>query len=338
MNAFGSLMTAMATPFDADGKVDFQKAHDLARLLLAEGSDSLLVAGTTGESPTLNHAEKLTLFRAVKKAAGTAPVLAGTGTNDTATSIALTREATECGVDGILVVSPYYNKPPQEGLYQHFRAVAQATTLPVVIYNIPGRTGVNLETVTLQRLARIPNVKAVKEASGNLDQVSEIARSIGASGRALAPRPLAHAASPVRDGLPATPRHDREERGETPTFASQAAVKEFSIYSGDDSLTLPILSVGGCGVISVASHVAGPEIKRMISAYLNGQVSEAAALHARLHPIFRGLFATTNPILVKAALRLRGFDAGTVRPPLVEATPEQIEHLRSVMLETGLLS
>lgn len=314
MSTFGHVMTAMVTPFDADGKVAYEKAAELAKLLLSEGSDSLLVAGTTGESPTLTHDEKLELFRCVKKAAGSATVFAGTGSNDTSATVALTREAESCGVDGILVVNPYYNKPPQEGLYRHFRAVAEATRLPVIVYNIPGRTAVNLEVATLKRLAELPNVVAVKEASGNLDQVSETARAVGAANGALA-----------RTLTAAGPREAAPERG-------------FDIYSGDDSLTLPMLSVGAVGVISVVSHVAGKEIKQMISSFLSGDVARAAQLHARLFPLFKGLFMTTNPIPVKAALKLKGFDPGGLRLPLVSATPEQVDKIRALMQEVGILS
>jgi 4-hydroxy-tetrahydrodipicolinate synthase len=317
VSTFGHVMTAMVTPFDPDGKVAHGRAAELASRLLSEGSDSLLVAGTTGESPTLSHDEKLALFQTVKKAAGAHPVVAGTGTNDTAASVALTREAEECGVDGILVVNPYYNKPPQEGLYRHFRAVAEATRLPVIIYNIPGRTGVNLDVATLARLAELPNVVAVKEASGNLDQVSDTARTVGAGFGALAKRPVVSGRGGAGEGGPA---------------------ERFAIYSGDDSLTLPMLSVGAFGVISVVSHVAGPQVQEMVSAFHRGDTGRAAALHARLFPLFKGLFMTTNPIPVKAALKLKGFDPGPLRLPLVEATPEQVGRIRQLMEEVGVLS
>lgn len=309
MNTFGHVMTAMVTPFDTNGRVDLQKAAELATRLLAEGTDTLVVAGTTGESPTLTHDEKLALFRAVKAAAGSAPVVAGTGSNDTQASVALTREAEACGVDGILAVNPYYNKPPQEGLYRHFRAMAEATRLPVIVYNIPGRTGVNLDVTTLARLAAQPNIVAVKEASGSLDQVSETARVVGA----------AHGAARAAG-------------------ANALRPDDFAIYSGDDSLTLPMLAVGGYGVVSVLSHVAGREIQEMIRAFHQGDIARAAALHARLLPLSKALFLTTNPIPVKAALKLKGFDAGGLRLPLVEATETQVETIRIALRETGLLS
>ena len=298
------LMTAMVTPFDKDGAVDLARVGDLVEHLLAEGTDGLLVCGTTGESPTLSSEEKLALFRVVLQVArGRAPVIAGVGSNNTAGTVALARRAADLGVDALLVVNPYYNKPPQEGLYQHFRAVAEATPLPNILYNIPGRTAVNLEVSTLTRLAALPNVVAVKEASGNLDQVSETLRGVGGAGGVLDP-----------EGT------------------------RFAVYSGDDSLTLPMLSVGACGVVSVASHVVGRPLHDMIRAFQAGDVGRAAALHRRLLPLFRGLFATTNPILVKAALRLRGLDVGGLRLPLVEASEEQVERLHLIMRECQALA
>lgn len=302
-------MTAMVTPFDGDLRVDYKAVGRLTDFLIAEGSESLLVCGTTGEAPTLTHDEKLGLFReVVRAAAGRVPVLAGTGGNDTASTVTLTREAETCGVDGILVVSPYYNKPPQEGLFVHFKAVAEATRLPVIIYNIPGRTAVNLEVATLARLAELPNVVGVKEASGSMDQVSETVRVVGASGGVLGRPP----ASPDR--------------------------KAFWVFSGDDSLTLPMLAVGATGVVSVASHVVGRDMNRMVKAFLEGQTTEAASIHRRLLPLLKGLFVTTSPIPIKAALKLRGLDTGGLRSPLVPATETQIETLRQIMLKVGALS
>jgi 4-hydroxy-tetrahydrodipicolinate synthase len=298
------LMTAMVTPFDAHQRVDFAKMAELTEHLLAEGTDGLLVCGTTGESPTLTHDEKLELFRTVKAAArGRAPVIAGVGSNATAATIELAKEAADLGVDALLVVNPYYNKPPQEGLYRHFKAVAEATDLPNILYNIQGRTAVNLEVSTLARLAALPNIVGVKEASGNLDQVSETVLRVGAGHGVLA-----------------------------------APGESFQVYSGDDSLTLPMLAVGACGVVSVASHVVGKPMREMIEALGAGDVGRAAALHRRLLPLFKGLFATTNPILVKAALRLRGLDVGGLRLPLVEATPEQVQRLEAIMGEVGALA
>jgi 4-hydroxy-tetrahydrodipicolinate synthase len=293
MMLFGYVITAMATPFDREGRLDERRAGELARRLAEHGSESLVVAGTTGESPTLSDQEKITLFRIVKEAAGgRAKVIAGTGTYDTAHSIHLTKEAARAGADGILLVNPYYNRPSQDGLYAHFRAVAESTTLPVILYNIPGRTGVNCLPDTVARLAEVPNIVGIKEATGSLDQASDVRKR--------------------------TPR-------------------DFVIYSGDDSLTLPMLAVGGTGVVSVASHLAGEEIGKMIRAFHGGDTSTALALHLRLWPLFKVLFITTNPVPLKAALRLAGFDAGAPRLPLVEATPKEQEQIRSVLAELSLL-
>jgi 4-hydroxy-tetrahydrodipicolinate synthase len=258
-----------------------------------EGSDALVVAGTTGESPTLSDEEKVRLFRTVKEAVGgKAKVIAGTGTYDTRHSVHLSKEAEEAGADGLLLVVPYYNKPSQEGLYRHFRAIAEETRLPVILYNIPGRTGVNMLPETVARLAEVPNIVGIKEASGNLDQVSEIRRR--------------------------TPR-------------------EFLIYSGDDSLTLPILAVGGIGVISVASHLVGRQIQEMIRSFLGGDVQKALDLHLQLLPLFKAMFVTTNPAPVKAALALAGFPVGGLRPPLVEVTEKEREVISGALRELALV-
>jgi 4-hydroxy-tetrahydrodipicolinate synthase len=287
MALFGQVITAMVTPFDADGRLDERRAAALAGRLIDQGNDALVVAGTTGESPTLSDDEKIRLFRAVKEAVGDrGKVIAGTGTYDTAHSIHLSREAHRVGADGLLLVNPYYSRPSQDGLYAHFRAVAESTPLPVMLYNIPGRTGVNCTPETIARLAQVPNIVAVKEAAGSLDQVSEI-------------------------------------RVRTPDA--------FLIYSGDDSLTLPKLAVGATGVVSVAGNLVPGEIKRMIQAYVGGRPDEALRLHRRLWPLFKVLFITTNPVPVKAALRLSGFDCGRVRLPLVDATPKEEEQIRGVL-------
>ncbi|MBI3975898.1 MAG: 4-hydroxy-tetrahydrodipicolinate synthase [Armatimonadetes bacterium] len=292
MTPFGYVITAMATPFDREGRLDERRAAELARRLVDHGTESLVVAGTTGESPTLSDEEKITLFRTVKEAVGgRAKVIAGTGTYDTAHSIHLTKEAARAGADGILLVNPYYNRPSQDGLYAHFRAVAESISLPVILYNIPGRTGVNCLPETVARLAEVPNIVAIKEASGSLDQASDV-------------------------------------RKRTPP--------DFLLYSGDDSLTLPMLAVGGIGVVSVASHLAGEEIGRMIRAFHEGNTKDALALHLKLWPLFKVLFITTNPVPLKAALRLAGFDAGTPRLPLVEATPKEQEQIRSVLADLAL--
>lgn len=290
----GRILTAMVTPFNKNHQVDHKRAAELAARLVERGSDGLVVAGTTGESATLTTEEKLKLFETVVDAVGDrATVIAGCGSNATEASIALTRQAVSTGVHGILLVVPYYNKPPQEGLYQHFAAVAGATKLPVVLYNVPSRTGANLLPATVLRLAReVPNIVAVKEASGSLDQAAQI----------LAGKP-----------------------------------KEFHLYSGDDDLTLPLLALGASGVVSVAAHLVGPDMQRMIEAYLAGNVKLAAEIHLRLHPLFKGLFITTNPIPVKWALRYVGFDVGGVRLPLCEPSPEEQKAIKDLLYSLELI-
>lgn len=289
MAIFGRVLTAMATPFDPSGAVHWTEVARLARHLIDNGSDGIVVAGTTGESPTLSDEEKIRLFRAVKEAVGgRAKVVAGTGTYDTKHSIHLSQEAERAGADGLLLVNPYYNRPSQDGLYAHFRAIAESVRLPCMLYNIPGRTGVNCAPETIARLAEIPNIVAVKEATGNLDQASDIRRR-------------------TKD--------------------------DFLIYSGDDSLTLPILSVGGTGVVSVASHLVGRDIQEMVRAYERGDVRKALALHLRLLPLFKVLFITSNPVPLKAALNMRGFAVGIPRLPLVEATPKEKEQIQAVLQE-----
>jgi len=282
------MLTAMVTPFRADGAVDLDLAARLAVHLVDHGSDGLVLCGTTGESPTLSWQEQHELFEAVKRAvAGRALVLAGTGSNCTAEAIEAIGRAAEEGADGALVVVPYYNKPPQEGLEAHFRAIAQAAPgLPVMLYNIPGRTGCSLEPRTTARLLDLPNVVSYKAASGSTDEVSQLRLLCG----------------------------DR-----------------LAIYSGDDALTLPMLAVGAVGVVSVASHLVGREIQRMISAFLAGELAAALALHERLLPLCRALFATTNPIPVKAALELEGWPVGSPRLPLVSADSDVRARLTSAL-------
>jgi len=279
MGLFGRVSTAMITPFDAKGHIDFPKTTQVVNHLIANGTDSLVVAGTTGESPTLSKQEKIALFKhVVKVVEKRVPIIAGTGSNNTYDSIEMTREAERAGVDAVMVVGPYYNKPNQEGLYQHVKAVAENTTLPVMIYNIPGRSVVNIEPETIIRLSAVENIVAVKEASGNLNNITKI--------------------------IAGTP-------------------DDFFVYSGDDSLTLPLLSVGGTGVISVASHVIGPEMQEMVGAFLEGNLKKAAKMHQELLPIMTALFAAPNPVPVKTALQLKGIDVGSVRLPLVPLTEEE---------------
>lgn len=292
---FGRVLTAMITPFKEDGSVNYDVAAQLAEYLANNGSDTIVVCGTTGESPTLTWDEEYQLFQVVIQAvASKAKVIAGTGSNSTKEAIAATEKAAKIGVHGSLQVVPYYNKPPQAGLYQHFKAIAHACPdLPMVLYNIPGRTGQNLLPETVARLAEMDNIVAIKEATGNLDQASEIRR--------LTP-------------------------------------KEFQIYSGDDSLTLPLLAIGGTGVISVASHLVGNQLQQMIQSFEAGQVSDALKIHLKLFPLFKSLFLTTNPIPLKAALQLQGWDVGGTRLPLCEADEELKEKLEVVLKELALLN
>jgi len=280
----GRLLTAMVTPFDREGEVDYAQAQRLAAALLDSGSDGVVVAGTTGEAPTLSHDEKLRLFAAVKEAVGgRGAVLAGTGTNDTAASIELSQEAERAGVDGLLLTAPYYNRPTQEGLYRHFEAIARATRLPCVLYNIPSRTGVNMTADTTLRLSRVPNIVGVKEASGDLAQIAGIIDDAG---------------------------------------------DEFRVWSGDDAMTLPVLALGGYGVIAVVSHLTGAQMHRMIDDYLAGRTAEAARAHRRLLPLMQVLMtAASNPSPVKYALNQIGFSVGAPRLPLVEPEGEAAERI-----------
>lgn len=290
---FGRVLTAMITPFAKDQAVDYGVAKKLARYLVQSGSDGLVVCGTTGESPTLSKDEKVEMFRVVvEEVGGEAVVIAGTGGNNTAASIELTQAAEKVGVDGVMLVCPYYNKPSQEGLFQHFKAVAASTNLPVMLYNVPGRTGVNLLPATVARLAEINNIVAIKEASGSLDQVSELRRV-----------------------LP----------------------DDFVIYSGDDSLTLPMMSLGAKGIVSVVSHVVGPQIKQMVDAYTSGNTTLATQIHLKLFPIFKGMFMVTNPVPIKAAMNLLGWQAGPPRLPLVDATAEEKEIIKGLLADQNII-
>ncbi|AIS59841.1 4-hydroxy-tetrahydrodipicolinate synthase [Listeria ivanovii] len=285
----GKVITAMVTPIHPEkNKVCKKRIHHLVNHLIANGSDGLVIAGTTGESPTLSHDEKIKLFRQVIETNdGRAKLIAGTGSNNTAETIELTNEVAELGgIDAVLIVAPYYNKPNQDGIYAHFAAVAEASDLPVVIYNIPGRSVVNIEPETIIRLAQLPNIIGVKESSGNLDNISEII-------------------------------------ADTPD--------DFFIYSGDDSLTLPILSVGGHGVISVASHIVGNEMQEMIQAFENGKVQKAASIHRSLLPLMKGLFAVPNPAPTKYLLNQQGINVGPVRLPLVDLNAEQGTKLQAIL-------
>ncbi|AIM17723.1 4-hydroxy-tetrahydrodipicolinate synthase [Neobacillus sedimentimangrovi] len=287
MSHFGRVSTAMVTPFDNKGHIDFAKTTKLVNYLIENGTDSLVVAGTTGESPTLSKEEKLALFQHVVKVVNKrVPVIAGTGSNNTYSSIELTKKAEQIGVDGIMLVAPYYNKPNQEGLYQHFKAVAESTTLPVMLYNIPGRAVVNILPETIIRLSKIPNIVAVKEASGDLNAMTTIIANTD---------------------------------------------EDFALYSGDDGLTLPVLAIGGAGIVSVASHIIGNEMQQMIKAFLDGDYRSAAKLHQELLPIMKALFAAPSPAPVKTALQLKGLDVGTVRLPLVGLNEQERSALINVL-------
>lgn len=291
---FGRVLTAMITPFKEDGGVNFALAEQLAAYLAEEGTDTLVVCGTTGESPTLSWDEEYQLFQVVLKAvSGKALVMAGTGSNSTEEAIAATQKAARIGLHGSLQVVPYYNKPPQAGLYHHFKAIALACPeLPLVLYNVPSRTGQNIQPETVARLAEVNNIVGIKEATGNLDQASEIRR--------LTP-------------------------------------PEFKLYSGDDSLTLPLLAVGGNGVVSVASHLVGRQLQQMIQAFEKGQIQVATQIHLKLFPLFKALFATTNPIPVKSALKLKGWDVGSTRLPLCEDGDWVSQKLEMVLKDLAVL-
>ncbi|MFE8699133.1 4-hydroxy-tetrahydrodipicolinate synthase [Cytobacillus sp. FJAT-54145] len=279
MVLFGRVSTAMVTPFDSKGHIDFAKTTQLINYLIDNGTDSLVVAGTTGESPTLTKEEKIALFQHVVKVVDKrVPVIAGTGSNNTYASIELTKKAEQIGVDAVMLVAPYYNKPNQEGLYQHFKAVAESTKLPVMVYNIPGRSVVNIAPETVIRLSDIENIVAVKEASGDLNAMATIIAN-------------------------------------TPD--------DFLLYSGDDGLTLPVLSIGGDGIVSVASHVIGLEMQEMITAFFEGNNADAAKIHQKILPIMEGLFKAPSPGPVKTALQLKGLDVGSVRLPLVPLTEQE---------------
>ncbi|EIS4907864.1 TPA: 4-hydroxy-tetrahydrodipicolinate synthase [Listeria innocua] len=287
----GKVITAMVTPIHPEkNKVCKKRIHHLVNHLIDNGSDGLVIAGTTGESPTLSHDEKMKLFRQVVETnAGRAKLIAGTGSNNTAETIAFTKEVAELGgIDAVLVVAPYYNKPNQDGLYAHFVAVAEASDLPVVIYNIPGRSVVNIEPETIIRLAKLPNIIGVKESSGNLDNISKIIAETS---------------------------------------------DDFLVYSGDDSLTLPILAVGGDGVISVASHVVGNEMQEMMQAFESGDVKKAASIHRSLLPLMNGLFSVPNPAPTKYLLNQQGISVGPVRLPLVDLNAEQGTKLQAILEE-----
>ncbi|MER2262599.1 MAG: 4-hydroxy-tetrahydrodipicolinate synthase [Psychrobacillus sp.] len=289
----GNVSTAMVTPFNLDGSIDYQNTEILIEHLLSNGTDSLVVSGTTGESPTLSTDEKLELIQfVVEKVDKRVPIIAGTGSNNTAASIELSQKAEALGIDALMIVTPYYNKPNQRGMIAHFEAIASATSLPIVVYNIPGRSVVNLEPESIISLSKIPSIQIVKEASGSLEQMTKILAETD---------------------------------------------ENFLVYSGDDGLTLPLLSIGGTGVISVASHVIGNEMQEMIQAFHQGEHAKAAKIHQQILPVIKALFQHPNPVVVKYALSKIGVEAGSLRLPLVEMTKEEkqaYDHVWEKFLET----
>ena len=291
---FGRLITAMITPFDENLNLDLNRTEELVDRLIVNGTDALAVCATTGESPTVFYPQKIEVLKAAVNAAdGRIPIIANVGDNCTADTIDFARDVEKLGVDGFMCVVPYYNKPPQEGLYRHFRTIAESVDLPVVLYNIPGRCVINMTAETTLRLAHdVENIVAIKEASGKLDQIKEII-----------------------DGRP----------------------EGFYVYSGDDSITYDLMKLGGDGVISTIGNVATARMAEVVNLCAEGKWDEAYAAHEALLPLMEGLFATTNPILVKEALKLLGFPVGGVRLPLVDATPEQSAQLAETMRAVGVL-
>lgn len=290
---FGRFIPAMITPFDDELNLDLNRTQELAASLVERGSDALIVNGTTGESPTVFYPQKIELFKAVISAVGSkVPVIANVGDNCTADSVAFAQDVVSLGVDGIMAVVPYYNKPPQEGLYRHFKSIAQAVEVPVILYNIPGRCVINMESETTLRLAHdLENIVAIKEASGDFEQIRRII-------------------------------------GEAP--------EGFVVYSGDDEATLPIMELGGYGVISTIGNIAPERMKEIVTAMAEGDHTAALAAHLKLQPLMKELFVTSNPIMVKEALKLLGFSCGGVRLPLVDATAQQSAKLVEVMKAVGV--
>lgn len=284
----GSIGTAMVTPFNEEGEIDYEVTQLLINHLIENGTNSLIVNGTTGESPTLSEEEKEKLLaHAISIVDKRIPVIAGTGSNDTRGSIRATKRAEQLGADGVMLVVPYYNKPDQNGMYVHFKSIAESTSLPVLLYNIPGRSGVNLSAETVIRLSKITNIEAVKEASGDLAQMAAII-----------------------EGTDDT----------------------FSVYSGDDALTLPLMAIGGSGVISVSSHIVGPEMQRMIHDFHNGNIVNAALLHQSLMPLFQSVFSKPNPVPIKYFLKKAGLPVGDVRLPLIGIS--QVDTYLDLTLQT----
>ena len=287
---FGRLITAMVTPFAPDGSIDWDGVARLAVHLADHGHDAIAVNGTTGEAPTTKSSEKLEIIKVVKSAVGSrVKVLSGAGDNETSYTVEQAKRSADAGADGLLIVAPYYNKPPQVGIEAHFKAVAATTDLPIMMYDIPGRTGVEIESETIIRLFEVPNIVALKDAKGNLAATSDVI---------------------ARCGIP--------------------------VYSGDDILNLPFLSIGAVGFVSVCGHTVGNELKAMLDAWFAGDTARALEIHQKLIPVFKGTFKTQGAILTKAAMNLMGLPGGTTRLPLVDATPAQIATLREDLIAGGV--
>lgn len=284
---FNQVLTAMVTPFNDQDEINYDETKRLIDYLLANGTEGIVAVGTTGESPTLSHEEKLSFLKyVVKQVNGRVPVIAGTGSNNTKQSIQLSQEAEALGVDGVMLVTPYYNKPSQEGMYQHFKTIAESVNVPVMLYNIPGRTVVRLELATVLRLAEVDNIVAIKEATGDLDLISQIIK-------------------------------------ETP--------EDFAVYSGDDNLLLPILSLGGTGIVSVASHMVGNEMNQMIQLFKSGKNEQATKIQQDIAPVIKALFSAPNPTAVKYALAKKGLNPGHVRLPLVALSDSEKAHVDNIV-------
>jgi len=287
---FGRLITAMVTPFAKDGSIDWDGVATLATHLADHGHDAIAVNGTTGEAPTTKSSEKLEIIKVVKSTVGSrVKVLSGAGDNETSYTVEQAKRSADAGADGLLIVTPYYNKPPQAGIEAHFKAVASSTDLPIMMYDIPGRTGVEIESDTIVRLFELPNIVALKDAKGNLAATSDVI---------------------ARCGIP--------------------------VYSGDDILNLPFLSIGAVGFVSVCGHTVGNELRAMLDAWFAGDTARALEIHQKLIPVFKGTFKTQGAILTKAAMNLMGLPGGTTRLPLVDATPAQIATLREDLIAGGV--
>jgi len=293
-NYFGPLLTAMVTPFDEeDGKIDLNRAIQLIKKLKKESSDGVVLSGTTGESPTLTKDEKLSLFEKAARETDGIDIIAGTGSNSTNESIEFTKEAEKTGVNGIMLVVPYYNKPSQQGLYEHFKRIANNTSLPIIVYNVPGRTGIGLSIETTAHLSKIDNIVALKDSTKDIEYALSVCNNVS---------------------------------------------EEFAVYSGDDAMTLPLISIGGYGVISVASHLVGDKLKEIIKGFNHGNREEAITNFRRLYPLFKAMFLETNPVPVKEALNMINVKVGKPRLPLIEMHDDNKNKLFQILSEYKLIN